>query len=432
MANNILGITSKSGRCYIFDALSNNIYETDIEPNLNQFTLSDLGYLSDIRENPLSYDDESISVIRNAKTLIIEVTEDCNFRCKYCVFDEKNYQERNHSEASISIDLAKEELERFYTRTNGTEGYVIFYGGEPLLEFEKIKALVVHGNKISHGIFKYSLTTNGVLLTPDKVDFLVSNNFMVTVSIDGPQEIHDQMRLSKNGKGTHKVIEENLRGILNQQKAFFMENVVVNCTINNEFDIETINNYFISSDLFSSKEIRFAPVIQKEHLLNAKIEQRISLDLVRKSLRLSSSAGFDPVENSFFGGVLKKIHHRKVDGEAKQGKKICIPFANRTYVRANGKLQFCERIESYGLVDSDTKDLSYESFTLHNEFKSMKEKDCSECFAYNFCEMCPASFITNGKLDYSKSRIKCDQYRNTVKTAIKFYIEQGEANEQQL
>lgn len=139
------------------------------------------------------------------------------------------------------------------------------------------------------------------------------------------------------------------------------------------------------------------------------------LCVYQKKLLQTNAILFNPIEASFFGNLVNKIRHRKVDEEAKQGKKVCVPFANRTYVRANGQLQFCERIESYGLVNNDTKYLHQASFTLHNEFKLMKESDCSKCFAYNFCEMCPASFITDGQLDYSKSIAKCNQFRDAVK-----------------
>lgn len=150
---------------------------------------------------------------------------------------------------------------------------------------------------------------------------------------------------------------------------------------------------------------------------------------MKNSLSSNIPAIFTPVQQSFFGDVVKKIQHRKLDKEAKQGKKICIPFSNRTYLRSNGTLQFCERIETYGLLETNTENLLQSSVILHNDFKSLKENDCAKCFAYNFCEMCPASFISNGKLDYLKSVKKCDQFRNVVKVAMKFYIEQGENNE---
>ncbi len=426
--NNILKITSKSGRGYIFDAISNNIYETGGDVDLDKIGLTDLGYTSDLREHPLSRDNGHFSVINNAKTLIIELTEECNFRCTYCVFDETNQDERNHSELSISIESAKNELEKFYSRTNAVEAYVIFYGGEPLLAFEKIKELVGYGNKISNGNLKYSLTTNGVLLTEDKVKFLVQNDFIITVSIDGPQEIHDRFRVTKNGKATHRIIEDNIKRIKKEEKSFFDKNLIINCTVSNSDDIEKINAYF-SSTIFDGKEIRFAPVLQNEVQLTKKIEQVVSLDIVKKSISSNVTASFMPIQNSFFGDILKKIQHRKIDDEAKEGKKICIPFANRTYVRSNGKLQFCERVESYGLIEGSTENLLQKSINLHNEFRQMKENDCAKCFAYNFCEMCPASFISKGRLDYSKSVAKCNQFRSIVKKAMEFYIEMGEKNE---
>ena len=426
MTNNIIKLVSKSGRRYIFDAIGNNIYEVESDRDFRSIKLQDLGYSHDTRTDALSSESISDDVLKNAKTLIIELTEDCNFRCKYCAFDESHPQERNHSEKTLPIDAAKKEMESFYGRTNGREAYVVFYGGEPLLEYEKIIDLVNHGNLISNGIFKYSLTTNGVLLTKDKIEFLAKNNFLITVSIDGPQDIHDKHRISKNGKGTHKTIESNLKKILKSHPHFFAEQIEINSTISNATETGEINEYFTSSEIFKGKEIRFSPVMQNALEINSKISNSISLDLVNQSLKSKKPVFLKPIESSFLGDVVKKITCRKLDEEARQGKKTCTPFANRTYVRANGNIQFCERIESYGILDAKNLRIEQLSSTLHSEFKAMKEGDCSKCFAYNFCEMCPASFIKNGKLDYDFSRIKCDQFRTTFKNALDFYIEQCE------
>lgn len=421
MTNNLLKIESSSGRRYVFDAISNNIYEIELPEDFYSVSFQDLGYSSDARDNSLFAESISESVLSNAKTLIIEITEECNLRCKYCVFDETNPRERNHSINTLSVDIAKSEMVNFYSRTNGSEAYVIFYGGEPLLEFSAIKDLTEFGMSISNNKIKYSLTTNGILLSPDKINFFVENDFLITVSVDGPQDVHDSMRVSKNNKGTHKIIENNLIYIQKNFPDFFSKKIIINCTINNSSEICKIDDYFISSNVFKNKNIRFSPVLQKENEITSFVNQSILTDPLNEKLAI-----FKPVANSLVGDVVKKIEFRKLDEEAKSGKKICIPFSNRTYVRTSGKIQFCERVESYGIYVEKQHTIEQLAEILHDEYKSMKERDCSICFAYNFCDMCPASFIKEGKLDYSLSNTKCTQFRLIVQKALYFYIEKKE------
>jgi sulfatase maturation enzyme AslB (radical SAM superfamily) len=163
-----------------------------------------------------------------------------------------------------SLQDAKSAINDFHKRTDGKEAYVIFYGGEPLLEFGLIKEIVSHANTIGRGIFKYSLTTNGVSLTPDKFDFLISNKFLVTVSVDGPSKVHDKMRISKNKKGSHSIVENNISQLKNYCESFYELNVRVNCTIFDKSDIDAIDSYFENNRLFHRESLRFSPALQSE------------------------------------------------------------------------------------------------------------------------------------------------------------------------
>ena len=413
---NLLKIKSSSGKRYIFDALSNNIYEIESENDWGNFNIVDLGYENDIRKNSLIFDGMDKSATTNAKTLIIELTEACNIRCTYCIFDESDTTERNHSEKDISEDVALSSIDDFFKRTNGEEGYVVFYGGEPLLNFPLIKKMVNHSNEISNKKIEFSFTTNGISLTKEKFEFLIENDFKITVSIDGPEHIHDKRRLTKNGKGTFSIIEKNLTDLIKHNKYFYYENVEFNCTISHFDDVPYINNFFKNSKLFKKELVRFAPIISNSINLDKEISLSITDADLRSALNGRSSILFksenqekleklDPVQDTFMGDIIRKIKHRKLDEKAASEKKICVPFANRTYVRANGETQFCERVQSYGVLENK-EDLESLSTSLHKDFYDFKADSCSKCFAYNFCELCPASFIANGSLNSDISKKK--------------------------
>lgn len=434
---NLLKIKSKNNNFYVFDAINNNIYKIESEEDWIQLGISDFGHETDIRKNALYFKGTHEIVASNAKTLIVELTEECNIRCTYCVFDESDKTERNHSTKDMPQDLALKSVENFFKRTNGEESYLVFYGGEPLLNYSLLKLMVSHANEISRKKIKFSFTTNGISLTKEKFDFLIENDFRITISIDGPQPIHDKRRVSKNGKGTFSIVEKNILELVDYNNNFYYKNVDFNCTISDFKDVQQINAFFKTSNIFKRENVRFSPVISKSIDLDRSISLSVSDADLRSVLRSGGSATFknsandniDPIQDSFIGDIVRKIKFRELDDEAKNGKKICIPFVNRTYVRASGETQFCERIQSYELLDNQ-ENLESVSKKIYEIFYDFKVDSCSKCFAYNFCEMCPASFMANGNFNEEISLKKCSSYRENVKKAMSIYIDSMESLDQ--
>lgn len=430
---NILHIKSKSDRFYVFDALDNNIYEIESEDDWRHIDHSNFGRESDIRDDALGISNIFDDVKHNAKTLILEITDECNIRCSYCVFDDSNKSERNHGTSNITKEKAFSEIVNFYRRTNGEDAYLVFYGGEPLLSYRLMVDLVEYSNKISGKKIKFSFTTNGISLNKGIFDFLVENDFKITVSIDGPKDIHDKRRATKNGKGTFSIIEENLNSLRLHNNEYYSNNIDFNCVLHDKKDFQEINDFFAYSDLFGVDKVRFSPEINESTKLDTAISASIKLDELKKIIGTRKSITADTfmttkpkstpksIQNSFIGDIVMKIKHRKLDAAAKEGKKLCIPYANRTYVRVGGEIQFCERVQSYGILKS-TSSMDEFSSKLHDEFYEFKYKSCSKCFAYNFCEMCPASFIENSRFSDRLSLEKCNAYRKNVALAMRIYI----------
>lgn len=440
MKFNLLKMHSDHGRRYIFDALSNYIYELGSEDDWNHITPGDLEHTSDLRRDALKMEGMFDGVRKNAKTLIIELTEDCNIRCTYCVFDESDPSERNHNKKSISLKTALAAIDNFLSRVGSDECYLVFYGGEPLLEFSLIKDIVSHCNRIQEKKIKFSFTTNGVSLTSEKFEFLVKNDFFVTVSVDGPDFIHDKRRISKTGKGTFHILKKNLENLRNYDTVYFRKNIEFNSTISSFDDIFDINAFYRNSDLFDKEKVRFAPIISSAVSISKQISQSISDEDLRRSLidrkpvylkgidTKQDSMRLESIEEAFIGRILQKIKHRELGIDASKGKKICIPFANRTYIRVSGDIQFCERIQNYKSLKEIT-DIEENSKEIYQEFFNFKVNECNKCFAYNFCDMCPASFIENGEFSKKLSEVKCSDFRADFKRAMLAYVNSMEAQE---
>lgn len=141
------------------------------------------------------------------KALCINIAHDCNLCCKYCFAGEGEYK---GDRALMPLDVAKKSLD-FLVENSGNRRNleVDFFGGEPLMNWEVVKKTVEYGRELEAKYdknFRFTLTTNGVLLNDEIMEFANKEMANVVLSIDGRKEIHDLMRPTPNGKGSYDVI----------------------------------------------------------------------------------------------------------------------------------------------------------------------------------------------------------------------------------
>lgn len=141
------------------------------------------------------------------KALCLHIAHDCNLACRYCFAEEGEYHGRR---ALMSYEIGKQALD-FLIQNSGNRRNleVDFFGGEPLMNFDVVKQLVVYGReqeKIHNKNFRFTLTTNGIRLTDEIMEFANQEMSNVVLSIDGRKEVNDFMRPSRNGKGSYDLI----------------------------------------------------------------------------------------------------------------------------------------------------------------------------------------------------------------------------------
>ncbi len=136
--------------------------------------------------------------------IILEVTERCNLRCRYCIYEPSFRQARNHGDKDMSWDIAFRAIDYLSNCSSSKEKVAVsFYGGEPLLRFPFIKECVKYAKaRIPNNKLLFSMTTNGTLINSEIANFLSENGFAVHVSLDGPEVIHNENRIYPNGKGS--------------------------------------------------------------------------------------------------------------------------------------------------------------------------------------------------------------------------------------
>ena len=141
------------------------------------------------------------------KALCLHIAHDCNLACKYCFAEEGEYHGRR---ALMSFEVGKKALDFLVANSgNRVNLEVDFFGGEPLMNWQVVKDLVKYGRsleKTHNKKFRFTLTTNGILLNDEIMEFLNQEMSNVVLSIDGRKEINDLMRPHRGGQGSYDTI----------------------------------------------------------------------------------------------------------------------------------------------------------------------------------------------------------------------------------
>ncbi len=174
------------------------------------------------------------------KALCIHIAHTCNLNCEYCFASQGKY----HGErALMSFEVGKRALD-FLVENSGTRRNleVDFFGGEPLMNFDVVKQMVAYARSIEkehNKNFRFTLTTNGLLIDDDVIDFCNKEMSNVVLSLDGRKEVHDRYRVDYAGNGSwerivpkfQKLVEARggknyyMRGTFTHQNPDFLEDI---------------------------------------------------------------------------------------------------------------------------------------------------------------------------------------------------------------
>lgn len=174
----------------------------------------------------------------NLNMMTLQVTQNCNLRCKYCVYS-GSYINRTHMNKRMSVETAIEAVKFFYDHSLNSDSVTIgFYGGEPLLEYELIKQCVKYAEEIFAGKkLSFNMTSNATLLTEDSIKFLAEHGFNLTISLDGPANIQNKNRIfASSNKGTYETVMERLE-LVKKVCPDFIKNISFNAVIDLKQDV---------------------------------------------------------------------------------------------------------------------------------------------------------------------------------------------------
>lgn len=234
-----------------------DVTESEIEECLDDISvlIKQNKLFSEDKYEKLAYEFKNNSNV--IKALCLHVAHTCNLNCSYCFASQGKYK---GDRALMSFETGKRAFD-FLIENSGTRHNleVDFFGGEPLMNWDVVVKLVEYARSIEkqhNKNFRFTLTTNGVLLDDEKIDFLNENMSNVVLSLDGRPEIHDHFRKDYSGKGSYDAIVPKFKRLVEKRggKNYYMRGTF---THNN---VDFTNDIFHMVDL-GFKELSMEPVV---------------------------------------------------------------------------------------------------------------------------------------------------------------------------
>ena len=203
------------------------------------------------------------------KALCLHIAHDCNLACRYCFAEEGEY--KGHREL-MSAKVGKAALDFLVANSGNRHNLEVdFFGGEPTMNFGVVKEVVEYGRSLEekhNKHFRFTLTTNGVLLNDEIMEFANKEMDNVVLSVDGRKEIHDYMRPTRNGKPSYDLIMPKFIRFAESrhQQKYYVRGTFTGANTDFYEDVKAMVNE-------GFREISIEPVVlEKGHFLELKEE----------------------------------------------------------------------------------------------------------------------------------------------------------------
>ena len=357
------------------------------------------------------------------KALCLHVAHTCNLNCSYCFASQGKY----HGErALMSFEVGKRALD-FLIENSGTRHNleVDFFGGEPLMNWNVVKELVAYARvqeKIHNKNFRFTLTTNGVLIDDEVIDFCNKEMSNVVLSLDGRPEVHDRLRVDYMGRGSYDLIVPKFQEFVKRRggKNYYMRGTF---THNN---IDFTNDIFHMADL-GFTELSMEPVVCSPEDASALTEEDLPIlfdqyEILAKEMIKRKKEG-RPF--TFYHYMLDLTHgpciYKRISG--------CGSGTEYMAVTPTGELYPCHQFVG------DTKYLLgniWDGVTnkdVQNEFKlcnAYARPECNDCWAKLYCSGgCAAnSYHASGKIT-GIYEYGCELFKKRIECAVMIQVDEN-------
>jgi uncharacterized protein len=197
------------------------------------------------------------------KSMCLNIAHDCNLRCKYCFAAQGDF---GGQRMLMPFDVAKSAIDFLVEKSAGRHNLEVdFFGGEPLMNFDVVKRTVEYARSIEkqhNKNFRFTITTNGLLLSDDKIDFINREMSNCILSFDGRKSVHDRLRIRVDGSGCYDTILPKFQKLVEKRskdKDYYVRGTFTKYNLDFTKDVEHLLN-------LGFNEISMEPVVSEEKL----------------------------------------------------------------------------------------------------------------------------------------------------------------------
>ena len=360
------------------------------------------------------------------KAICLHVAHDCNLACKYCFAGKGEY---DGPKGLMSFETGKKALD-FLIEQSGTRHNleVDFFGGEPLLNWEVCKKLVAYGRsreKEYNKNFRFTVTTNGVLLNDEIMDFCNKEMGNVVLSLDGRKETHDRLRITRKNTGSYDLIIDKFKKFAESrnQKDYYMRGTYTH--YNTDFSKDVIH----MADL-GFKELSIEPVVcapEEDYAL-----KESDLPVLKEQYEILANEMLRRYRN----GSGFTFYHYMIDLDAGPCivKRVsgCGVGTEYMAVTPDGELYPCHQFvgdDKFLLGDIWHGVKNKQVLSQFENCNVYSHKECKDCFAKLYCSGgCAANAYHSTGSVSGIYEFGCELHRKRIECAVMLKVAEAEEN----
>ncbi len=361
----------------------NNIPEVEIKEafeEIEQLVQDDILFSEDVFSNMIPEVNTRNPVV---KALCLHIAHDCNLKCKYCFAEEGEY----HGKRSLmSVEVGKKAIDFLIQNSGSRKNLEIdFFGGEPLMNFSVVKEIVEYGRSIEKDYnknFRFTMTTNGLLLSEGVEAYINEHMHNAVLSIDGRKEVNDYMRVKPGNRGSYDDIVPKFKRMAENRNQ--MDYYVRGTFTRNNLDFS--KDVLHLADL-GFKQISVEPVvtdenepyaIQKEDLpIIFKEYEKLAIEMINRKKNNNNNFNFFHFMIDLTGGPCA---YKRLVG--------CGSGTEYLAVTPEGDLYPCHQFVGQDEFNMGTVFKGVTNFDIRKDFEKINvysKPTCKSCWAKFYC-----------------------------------------------